>query len=208
MNIITNLDIFFTIMITAVYIAFIFFAKSLDSKFIVFFISSFINIFSYSTTLKSEINFLTVVLLNLFFILTIVFFYIHVDTNSNLLTSDYLESSDIKNVITTLIFVFSFFIISLIFYSLNKNRNLFYNTTISNKSIVTDKNYYYKDSKEQNKQEKKEIKIDNINYVVYNRKLDFIENNYFLKHYNLIVLFYVILLVTTFIINNVFKNEG
>ena len=144
MNIITNIDIFFTLIITAVYIAFIFFAKSLDSKFIVFFISSFINIFSYSTTLKNEINFLTVVLLNLFFILTLVFFYIYTDTKNNLLTSDYVESSDIKNIITTTIFILSFVIISFIFYSLNKTKIFFYNNTIDNRAIIADNNYYHK----------------------------------------------------------------
>ena len=205
MNIITNIDIFFTLIITAVYIAFIFFAKSLDSKFIVFFISSFINIFSYSTTLKNEINFLTVVLLNLFFILAIIFFYIYTDTKSNLLTSDYIESSDIKNIITTTIFILSFVIISFIFYSLNKTKNLFYNNTINNKAIIADNNYYYNINGI--KQEKKEIKLDNTNYIVYDRKNNFLEKSYFFKHYNLMILFYVALLIVTFITNNGRKNE-
>ena len=205
MNIITNIDIFFTLIITAVYIAFIFFAKSLDSKFIVFFISSFINIFSYSTTLKNEINFLTVVLLNLFFILTLVFFYIYTDTKNNLLTSDYVESSDIKNIITTTIFILSFVIISFIFYSLNKTKIFFYNNTIDNRAIIADNNYYHKINNI--KQEKKEIKLNDTNYIIYDRKNNFLEKNYFFKHYNLMILFYVALLIVTFITNNGIKNE-
>ena len=204
MNIITNIDIFFTLIITAVYIAFIFFAKSLDSKFIVFFISSFINIFSYSTILKNENNFLTVVLLNLFFIITLIFFYIYTDTKNNLLTSDYVESSDIKNIITTTIFILSFIIISFIFYSLNKTKNLFYNNTLDNRAIIADNNYYYNINGV--KQEKKEIRLNNTNYVIYNRKINFLEKNYFFKHYNLMILFYVALLIITFTTNNSIKK--
>ena len=204
MNIITNIDIFFTLIITAVYIAFIFFAKSLDSKFIVFFISSFINIFSYSTILKNENNFLTVVLLNLFFIITLIFFYIYTDTKNNLLTSDYVESSDIKNIITTTIFILSFIIISFIFYSLNKTKNLFYNNTLDNRAIIADNNYYYNINGI--KQEKKEIRLNNTNYVIYNRKINFLEKNYFFKHYNLMILFYVALLIITFTTNNSIKK--
>ena len=205
MDIITNLDIFFTVLMTAVYIAFTFYAKTTDSKFIVFFISSFINIFNYSITLKNEINFLSIVLLNLFFILTMVFFYIYLDVNDNFLPSDYVESSDLKNIITILIFFLSFLAIASIFYSLNKDKSLFFNQKLNNSVIISENNDYYSDYN--GKQKKNEIQIDNTKYIIYNRKLNFIENNYFFKHYNLMILLYVVILVVTFIINNAAKDE-
>lgn len=199
MDIIANIDIFFTLLMSAVYFAFVFFTKTVDSKFIVFFISCFINIFNYSIVLKNEINFLSVLTLNIFFIIVVIFLYMSVNTDSNLLSSDYIESSDIKNIVTILIFVFSFISISYIFYSLNKNKDKLITKQLNN-VIIADNNYYYK--KNNLKQEKLTLKIDNKNYVIYNKNISFIENNKIIKHYNLIILFYIVILITAFIYNN------
>lgn len=200
MDIIANLDIFFTLLVALVYIAFVFYTKTIDSKFMVFFISCFINIFNYSIIIKNEINFLSIVTLNIFFILSMVFFYIYLDPNSNLLSSDYIENSDIKNILTIIIFVFSFILISFIFFSLSSNRERLYINQLNN-NILTDKNYYYK-NKDDLKQEKLYINTKEKTYIVYNKNISFIENNGFFKHYNLIILFYIIMLISFFIINN------
>lgn len=200
MNIIANLDIFFTLLMTLTYIAFVFYTKSIDSKFMVFFISCFINIFNYSVVLKNEINFLSIVTLNIFFIISMIFFYIYADPNSNLLSSDYIESSDIKNIIIILIFILSFISISFIFYSLSKNKNYLLRTQLNN-VLVADQNYNYK-NKYDVKQEKLLLNIDGNNYIVYNKNIPFIENNKIFRHYNLLILFYIVVLISTFIVNN------
>lgn len=200
-----NLDIFFIIIMGLLYISFIFLAEDINYKFFIFFISSFINIFNYSVVLKNEYNFLTIVLLNIIFILIIIIFYIYSDIKQENLSSDFIESNDIKNFITIVIFLGSFILLCYIFIILNSKKNLFGNN-INKNTIITTEKYYYKKN---NILEKKEI-INNKNehYTIYTRNIPFIEKNNIFLNYNLIIILYItITIVSFFMTNNKRKDE-
>lgn len=205
-DVLNNLNIFFATLMCILYVAFIFYAKKTESKFFIFFISSFVNIFNYSVVLKNEYNFLSIVLLNLLFLFVIIFFYIYSNIENNILPNDFVESSDMKNLIVLSIFIFSFISICCIFSSLYFKKNKLTNTPLTN-NIITTKNVVMKD--ENIKQHKQSIEIDGTKYTVYNRNIEFIDSNKIFRNYNLIILFYMALIMTSFFINNINnKNEG
>lgn len=198
-NILEHLNIFFAIIMCVLYFAFVFCAKKTESKFFIFFISSFVNIFNYSIVLKNEYNFLSVVLLNLMFVFIIIFFYIYCDVNNNILSNDFVESSDAKNLITIIIFILSFISLCFIFNSLYTRKDRLTNKPLTNNIIATS-NIVIKNSNI--KQEKQTIKIEKTNYIIYNRNIRFLNNNKVFHNYNLIILFYIIAIMTSFFINN------
>lgn len=205
-SVLNNLNIFFATLMCVLYVAFIFYAKKTESKFFIFFISSFINIFNYSVVLKNEYNFLSIVLLNLLFLFVIIFFYIYSDIENNILPDDFVESSDMKNLIVLSIFIFSFVSICCIFSSLYFKKSKLKNTPLSN-NIVTTNNVIIKNN--DIKEQKKSIEIDNTTYTIYNRNTEFIDSNKIFRNYNLIILFYMALIMASFFINNMNnKNEG
>ena len=144
-SVLNNLNIFFATLMCVLYVAFIFYAKKTESKFFIFFISSFINIFNYSVVLKNEYNFLSIVLLNLLFLFVIIFFYIYSDIENNILPDDFVESSDMKNLIVLSIFIFSLVSICCIFSSLYFKKSRLKNTPLLN-NIVTTNNVIIKNS--------------------------------------------------------------
>ena len=205
-SVLNNLNIFFATLMCVLYVAFIFYAKKTESKFFIFFISSFINIFNYSVVLKNEYNFLSIVLLNLLFLFVIIFFYIYSDIENNILPDDFVESSDMKNLIVLSIFIFSFVSICCIFSSLYFKKSRLKNTPLLN-NIVTTNNVIIKNN--DIKEQKKSIEIDNTTYTIYNRNTEFIDSNKIFRNYNLIILFYMTLIMASFFINNMNdKNEG
>ena len=205
-SVLNNLNIFFATLMCVLYVAFIFYAKKTESKFFIFFISSFINIFNYSVVLKNEYNFLSIVLLNLLFLFVIIFFYIYSDIENNILPDDFVESSDMKNLIVLSIFIFSLVSICCIFSSLYFKKSRLKNTPLSN-NIVTTNNVIIKNN--DIKEQKKSIEIDNTTYTIYNRNTEFIDSNKIFRNYNLIILFYMALIMASFFINNMNdKNEG
>lgn len=205
-SVLNNLNIFFATLMCVLYVAFIFYAKKTESKFFIFFISSFINIFNYSVVLKNEYNFLSIVLLNLLFLFVIIFFYIYSDIENNILPDDFVESSDMKNLIVLSIFIFSLVSICCIFSSLYFKKSRLKNTPLLN-NIVTTNNVIIKNN--DIKEQKKSIEIDNTTYTIYNRNTEFIDSNKIFRNYNLIILFYMALIMASFFINNMNdKNEG
>ena len=205
-SVLNNLNIFFATLMCVLYVAFIFYAKKTESKFFIFFISSFINIFNYSVVLKNEYNFLSIVLLNLLFLFVIIFFYIYSDIENNILPDDFVESSDMKNLIVLSIFIFSLVSICCIFSSLYFKKSKLKNTPLSN-NIVTTNNVIIKNN--DIKEQKKSIEIDSATYTIYNRNTEFIDSNKIFRNYNLIILFYMALIMASFFINNMNdKNEG
>ncbi len=197
---INSLDIFFLVMMWLLYIAFIFFAKNITSKFFIFFISCFVNIFNYSIVIKNEYSFLTIVLLNIIFMLVVAIFYIYVDMSQENLSSNFIEGNDIKNLIIISIFVTSFIMISLIFNGINKKKNLFNNISINKTNILTTNKLYKKTS---NGLEQKEIlDINGQKFIVFTRNIVFIENNNIFLNYNLLIILYISVIIVVFFITN------
>ncbi|MDR1498982.1 MAG: hypothetical protein LBS34_01700 [Rickettsiales bacterium] len=200
-----NLDVFFTIIMMLLYIAFVFCAKNIISKFFIFFISSFINIFNYSVVLKNEYNFLTIVLLNVIFMLAVAFFYVHSNTDNKNLSSDFMEANDIKNFITITIFLISFVSLCFIFLSFNSKKEMF-NKLFSNKIVADKTDNFRVDGLVQKKQE---LQINNQKYIIYTRNINFIENSNIFLNYNLIIIFYIaVSIIGFFITSGIKENEG
>lgn len=201
---INGLDLFFVGMMGLLYIAFVFFAKNIRSKFFIFFISSFINIFNYSIVLNNEYSFFTVVLLNIIFILIVIVFYIFLNREQENLPQNFVESSDIKNLITLLIFATSFVILCSIFLLLNVKKDRFKIKNIDVNTLTTTKLYTKKNSEIQ----KKEIYTsDGHKYIIYTRNLDFIEKNDIFSNYNLLIILYISTMIVMFFITSRKKEE-
>ena len=197
---VNGLDLFFVGIMGLLYIAFVFFAKNLRSKFFIFFISSFINIFNYSIVLNNEYSFFTIVLLNIIFILIVMIFYIFLNREQKNLPSSFIESNDIKNTITVLIFSTSFIILCFIFILLNVKKDRF-KIKNDNYNILTNVKLYEKDKN--NNIQKKEIFInEDYKYIVYSRNLEFIEKNKIFSNYNLLILLYISTMIVMFFITN------
>jgi hypothetical protein len=200
---VNNLEIFFMIIMSMLYIAFIFFTENTTSKSLIFFISSFINIFNYSFVLKNEYNFLTMVLLNIIFVLIVAFFYVYSDTSNNSLSADFIEDNDIKNFIVIIIFAVSLFVLCFIFLKYNSKKE-FFSKNFSNKILIDSTTNYKVD----NLVQKKEIiLIGGHNYIIYTRKIRFIEENNMFSNYNLIVILYVVVSIISFFITNKGKTD-
>lgn len=201
---VNSLDIFFTVMMGLLYVAFVFFAKNITSKFFIFFISGFINIFNYSVIIKNEYSFLTLVLLNIIFMLVIAILYIYIDANQENLDSSFIESNDIKNFTIIIILIASFIMLCLIFRAINMKKELFYNISINRANILTTEKYY---KKVDSSIEKKEIFSDGgQKFIIYTRNLAFIENNNIFLNYNLLIILYVSVVIVVFFITN--KKKG
>lgn len=184
---------------SALYIAFVFYAKKTESKFFIFFISSFINIFNYSIILKNEYNFLSVVLLNLLFAFVIIFFYIYSDIGNNILPNDFVENSDFKNIMSVLIFLFSFFSICFIFCFTYFKKDAIKSFNI-NTNVINNVSFVMKE--EDKLQHINIIDSNDIKYTIYNKNIKFIDNNKIFRNYNLIILCYIIILMISFVIND------
>lgn len=184
---------------SALYIAFVFYAKKTESKFFIFFISSFINIFNYSIILKNEYNFLSVVLLNLLFAFVIIFFYIYSDIGNNILPNDFVENSDFKNIMSVLIFLFSFFSICFIFCFTYFKKDAIKSFNI-NTNVINNVSFVMKE--EDKLQHINIIDSNDIKYTIYNKNIKFIDNNKIFRNYNLIILCYIIILMVSFVIND------
>lgn len=204
--VLNSLDIFFVIMMAMLYIAFVFLAKNITSKFFIFFISSFVNIFNYSVVLKDQYSFLTVVLLNIIFMLIVIIFFIYSNLEKENLPSSFIESNDIKNLIIIVIFLTSFIILCFIFTSINKQKDLFKGGTLNGNHILTTTKIYYK---EKNIQRKEIFENNGQKFIIYNRNIDFIEKNNIFTNYNLFIVLYVSIVIVVFFATNKtrVKNE-
>lgn len=181
------LDIFFTISTMMLYVAFLFFTTHINSKFFIFFISCFANIFCYSIIIKKEYNFFFLVLLNVLFMLIMVFYYIMIDLDEKSLTQEFTNRSTLKHVLIISFFLCGLFFILTIFSIFYKKQELInsnYNVVpIAFNKVV--KNSY--ESKLDNYG-----KIDN-NIIVYQKNVRELNNKVF-SNFNILVLVYICLL--------------
>ena len=196
---IEHLNVLFAILMSTLYFAFIFCAKRTESKFFIFFLSSFINVFSYSTTLKNEFNFLSMIILSLVFIFVMALFYIHCELENNILSSDFVENSDIKNLVTIIIFLTGFISLCFIFTKLYTAKDKIQNMNLNN-NVLSERNIVEKEN-----DVKRDVQITTINntrYITYRRNVKFLDKNRIFKNYNLLILFYILAIIVNLFINN------
>jgi hypothetical protein len=181
------------------FIAFVFLTTHLNSKFFIFFISGFANIFCYSAVLNDQYNFSYVVLLNIIFMLIIAFYYILIDIEEDSLPIDFIKRTPLKYFIIIISFLISFVSILSIFRSFVRRSEIL---NINKPSVVVVD--YREKMKTKNKNltiEKKLIDAQhtNIKNIVYEKTFKDIKMSVF-KYFNTAILIYVIFLSVNYFI--------
>lgn len=195
------IEIFFAIIPQLLFIAFVFLTTHLNSKFFIFFISSFINIFCCSAIMNDQYNFLYIVLLNIIFMLVIIFYYILINTEEDVLSMDFIHRTTIRYVIIILSFLVSFISISIVFTAIVHRKD---QLPVNKPSIVVlaDKREKIRSKNKNIMIEKKTINSDGITNLIYEKRLTNKGIESF-KYFNVIMYVYVIFLSVSYFIYKV-----
>ncbi len=197
-----NIDIFFTLVLICLYLGNIFFVRDLFFRFLVFFCSEFISIMNLLFIFYKQDNFLTLLLMNVVFMLLIVYLLFYSKNNKEIVDTP-IGANKKSTVILSIIFYLCIF--SMTAYSFIKINNKDIINSSDDKLLIYNRNYIKNEHGIDIKNEVMNIKTGKVDYQYIKHPKAF-ENKSFLKKYNFLIILYTLFVVFMFFISKSHKS--
>ncbi|MDR2760756.1 MAG: hypothetical protein LBB09_02830 [Rickettsiales bacterium] len=191
-------DIFFTVISGALFVAFVFLTTHINSKFFIFFISSFANIFCYSVIIADQYNFSYIVLLAIIFMLIVIFYYILVDIDEKLLPVEFVNRTTLRYIVIIASFLISFLFISIAFTSLIRRKDALHYNDFS--TVLANQREKVESGSGKNITLEKKTVVDGQEKNIIYEKTFRSKRTIFFKYFNILIFIYVIFLNISYFI--------